>query len=309
MQRVVARRFGPPQEVLQCEVASPPALAPQDVIVRMRASPINPSDLITVGGAYRHRVPLPFVPGFDGVGVVEEMGPAAAGVRLGQRVLPLGAAGGWQTLKALPAEWCVPVPDDLTDEQAATAYVNPLTARLMLQRLAPEPDQLVGVNAANSAIGRMLLRLLHRAGARAVAVVRSARARALLQDEPAAEIVLQGQALPPLAGGFDAVGGADGDAMARAVAAGGTLLHYGLLSGVPLPADQGRVQLFPLRAWVHAVSRPELHAAMAQVFQDIRTGMLGTAVEARYAFGDVQAALARHASPDRRGKVLFSAPE
>ncbi|WP_343714554.1 zinc-dependent alcohol dehydrogenase family protein, partial [Inquilinus sp.] len=276
MLRLVARRFGPPAEVLSLEPVAPPGPDPAGAVVRMLASAINPSDLLTIRGAYPHRTALPFVPGFEGVGVVEATGPGVAGLRPGQRVLPLGSAGGWQGWKALPAEWCVPVPEDLSDDQAATAYVNPLTARLMLRALAPAAGAAIGVNAAGSAIGRMLLRMLHAAGARPVAILRDPAT--LPAEEPAAAVLAEGAALPPLDGGLDAVGGAAGLALAGAIRPGGMMLHYGLLSGVPLPPDAGRpggvtVRPFWLRNWVHAAGRAALGEAMAEVFGDIRRGL------------------------------------
>ncbi|MGL4964377.1 MAG: zinc-dependent alcohol dehydrogenase family protein [Inquilinus sp.] len=309
MLRLVAHRFGPPAEVLSAEPGLRPQPGPAGAVVRMLASAINPSDLLTIRGAYPHRTPLPFVPGFEGVGVVEALGPGAAGLRLGQRVLPLGSAGGWQGWKGLPAEWCVPVPEDLTDDQAATAYVNPLTARLMLRALAPAPGAAIGVNAAGSAIGRMLLRMLHAAGVRPLAILRAPAA--LPAGEPAAAVVAEGAALPPLDGGLDAVGGASGLALAAAIRPGGTLIHYGLLSGVPLPPDLGRregvtVRPFWLRSWVHSSSRAALLEAMAEVFGDIRSGLAATAVAARYPLTEAAAALAHDARPGRRsGKILL----
>ena len=310
MLRIVTYRFGPPHEVLSSEPTSRPVLEPSGVVVRMLASTINPSDVVTISGAYPHRTPLPFIPGFEGVGVVEEVGPRVANLHVGQRVLPLGSAGGWQTFKALPADWCVPVPADLTDNQAATAYVNPLTARLMLRSLAPAPGTLVGINAANSTIGRMLLRMLHVVGVRSVAVVRSAQAKAILDGEPVSSVVIQGAPLPLLDGGFDAVGGENGAAMAAAIKSEGILLHYGLLSGVQLPFGLGRrvsavIRPFWLRGWVHSVSRPELHNTMAEVFEDVRSGLAGTVVEAQYLLNEVSGALAHNARRHRRGKVLF----
>ncbi len=310
MLRVVAYRFGPPGEVLFSQPNPRQAPEPSRVVVRMIASAINPSDLITVSGAYPHRTTLPFIPGFEGVSVVEEVGPGVTNLRVGQRVLPLGSAGGWQTFKALPAEWCVPVPDDLTDNQAATAYINPLTARLMLRSMKPAPGALFGINAANSAIGRMLLRMLHAAGARSVAVVRSAQARAMLDGEPVSAVLIEGAPLPLLDGGFDAVGGESGMAMAAAIRPGGLLLHYGLLSGVPLSFELGKrvsaeIRPFWLRDWVHSVSRPELHAVMAEVFEDIHSGLAETVVTARYPLVEVGAALAHNARPNRSGKVLL----
>lgn len=308
MLRIVATCFGAPSEVLVCAPAPPVSPEPAGVVVRMLTSPINPSDLVSVSGAYASRISLPFIPGFEGVGVIDAMGAEVTGLRLGQRVLPLGSAGGWQSCKALPAAWCVPVPDDLSDDQAATAYVNPLTARLMLRTMAAAQGARIGVNAANSAIGRLLLRLLHAKGIRALAIVRSPQARSRLDGEPVSEILLEGEPLPPLDGGFDAVGGDSGSVLAQAIKPGGLLLHYGLLSGIPLPFElrgQAVVRPFWLRNWVHAVTRAELREAMAEVFADIRAGLAMTTIEARYALPELRAALAHNAQPHRRGKILF----
>lgn len=307
MLRIAAHRFGAPADVLVCEPAPLVEPAPSGVAIRMLASPINPSDLVSVSGAYAFRLPLPFIPGFEGVGVVDAIGAEVTGLEIGQRVLPLGSAGGWQSCKALPAEWCIPVPGDLSDAQAATSYVNPLTARLMLRALAPEPGMLVGVNAANSAIGRILLRLLAAMKVRSLAVVRSTQAKALLANEPVSDVILAAEKLPLLDDGFDALGGEDGAAMAQAIRPGGALMHYGLLSGTPLPSSLGSVvKPFWLRSWVHAASRAELRAAMADVFGDIRSGLAATTVEACYPLAEYRAALAHNAQAGRRGKILFT---
>lgn len=303
--RLVARRFGPAAAVLVHEAAPEPAPGPSDVVVRMTAAAINPSDLLTIGGAYPHRTTLPFVPGFDGVGVVVHSPDPRLPV--GSRVLPLGSSGGWQSFKTLPASWCVRVPDDLDDDAAATAYVNPLTARLMVAEVAPRPGRAYAVNAAASAIGRMLVRILAAAGARPVAVVRSDRAAAALGGEPVADVV-RADRLPRLAGGFEAVGGPDGAALVAAVEAGGPVLHYGLLSGLPLPpASPGgaRVRLFRLRDRVHAASAAEREAAMATVFDDIRAGLSATPIAARHPLHTFASALAADAAPGRVGKILL----
>ncbi len=120
----------------------------------------------------------------------------------------------------------MPVPEDLTDDQAATAYVNPLTARLMLRALAPAPRATISVNAAGSAIGRMLLRMLQMRRVSAPLAVLGAPPPCPA-GEPAAAVLAEGAALPLLDGGLDAVGGASGLALAAAIRPGGTLIHYG----------------------------------------------------------------------------------
>lgn len=305
MFRVAAHAFGPPEQVLKFEPAEDQVIAPGGVRVRMRLSPINPSDLIPVTGAYRHRTALPFTPGFEGVGVVTEVGEGVDPAMLGRRVLPLGSAGNWRTWKATPADWCVDVPGDIEDEAAALAYINPLTAILMLRALALRPGDLVGVNAAGGAIGRMLVRMAARAGARPVAVVRSDRAAEAMSNEPAI-VLKESEALPALAAGLDAVGGASGARLARAVQPGGPLIHYGLLSNQPLvDAGEARLTLFRLRDWVHAAPRVELRAAMSEAFAEIRSGRAASAVAGRYPLQDFRAALRHDAEPGRQGKILL----
>ena len=74
MLRLAADTFGAPDRVLSLRSADKPPLERGQVLVRMRASPINPSDLIPVTGAYPYRTALPFIPGFEGVGVVADVG-------------------------------------------------------------------------------------------------------------------------------------------------------------------------------------------------------------------------------------------
>ncbi|KAJ3951805.1 hypothetical protein N0V92_011767, partial [Colletotrichum tropicale] len=247
MTRAIVRQFGPPAEVVVTESTDDhQALSAGQVRVRMLLASINPSDLVTISGAYRSRTTLPFVPGFEGVGIVESIGEDVSTLQAGQRVLPIGSAGAWQDVKVTEQRWCFPVPKDLSNEQAATAYINPLTAWLMVEKFAPtRPGEMVVVNAATSAIGQMIIRMLNRKGVRPVAIVRRAGAQTELSGLDIEAVVNSSEGdiksrILEVSGGrgltvaWDAVGGPEGDSLARALSPGGTLVHYGLLSGVPL---------------------------------------------------------------------------
>ncbi|KAK1624014.1 chaperonin 10-like protein [Colletotrichum phormii] len=93
MYRAIVNSFGPAKDVVQIEDYEPSPPGPGQVRVRMLLASINPSDLVTISGAYPLRTTLPHVPGFEGVGVVESLGEGVADLTLGQRVLPLGGAG------------------------------------------------------------------------------------------------------------------------------------------------------------------------------------------------------------------------
>ncbi|MGI5170776.1 zinc-dependent alcohol dehydrogenase family protein [Spirillospora sp. CA-253888] len=324
--RSVVREFGAAVDVVDTERYAPAVPGPGEVAVRMSLASINPSDLVTVSGAYASRTTLPFVPGFEGVGVIEAIGPDVHGVRAGQRVLPLGSAGAWQHTKVTEARWCFPVRNELTDRQAATAYINPLTALLMIRRYVRGPRaRTVVVNAAASAIGQMLVRMLNRLDVRPIAVVRHPRSLERLAGTDLADGVCTadravGEAVREFTLGrgadvvLDAVGGTEGAELARALAVGGTLVHYGLLSGRPLPARLAaerpdvQIALFRLRDWVHAAQTTDpsrIADALAEVFALVLDGTAASQVAQVHPLSEVRQALRQDAVVGRSGKVLL----
>ena len=79
MKAAVFESFGEPADVLQVREVPDPHAGPGQVRVRMIASPINPSDLMVVQGRYGVLPTLPSTPGFEGVGIVDEVGPGLLG--------------------------------------------------------------------------------------------------------------------------------------------------------------------------------------------------------------------------------------
>jgi NADPH:quinone reductase-like Zn-dependent oxidoreductase len=113
VKRVVFDRVGPPAEVLRVEDDVP---APQprrgEVLVRMLASPVNPSDLMYAAGKYGLKPHFPATPGFEGVGVVEAGGGGVLGwLRKGKRVAVINdRVGNWAEYTVTSARQVVPVP-------------------------------------------------------------------------------------------------------------------------------------------------------------------------------------------------------
>jgi len=182
--------FGNPNEVLkitETEIAPPEA---GEVLVRMLARPINPSDLIPVRGSYSHRIALPYIPGYEGVGVVEDVGANVGAELIGKRVLPLRGEGTWQDFVRAPAAFAVPVPESINNIQAAQLYINPVTAWVTLTEILKlQPDSVLLVNACGSAIGHLYAQLARVLNLRLIAVVRNDKHTKKLLELGASEVV------------------------------------------------------------------------------------------------------------------------
>ena len=152
--------FGSPKDVLNVEYKSIKPPKKDEVLVRMLARPINPSDLIPIRGAYSHRIILPTIPGYEGVGVVEDVGSLVSPNLIGKRVLPLRGEGTWQEFVRTKAEFAVPIPDSIDDFTAAQMYINPITAWVTCTEvLKLQPNDILLVNACGSAIGCIFAQL------------------------------------------------------------------------------------------------------------------------------------------------------
>ncbi len=322
-QRAIVHEFGDAREVVELERYDPGPLAADKVRVRMTVRAINPSDLITISGAYRSRTQLPFLPGFEGVGVVEACGADVSGSRRGARVVPIGSAGAWQGVRDCDPSWCLQVADGVDDEQAAMSYVNPMTAWAMLHAVAKiRPGMRIAVTAAGSAIGQMIVKLANSVGLRPIAFLRSERAARNIAHL-SADVVRYagGDALSGLCGSasavekvdriFDCIGGRESLALACLLREGGMFVHYGLLSGQPIPPEFWSARrdidfkMFHLRNWIREVPIEQVHSTYAQVSASIVTGDIRSGIRERYALGDVKSALRDAINPSAEGKVLI----
>ncbi|MFZ1999575.1 MAG: alcohol dehydrogenase catalytic domain-containing protein, partial [Candidatus Sulfotelmatobacter sp.] len=139
MRAVQLRAYdGNPESVAVVEVPMPRP-GPGQVLIRVAASPINPSDLMFIRGLYGFKKPLPATPGFEGSGTVVEAGSGMMPRFLkGRRVActaadPNIAGGMWAEYLVTSAQLCVPLSKHVDMEQGATMLVNPLTAWALMQ--------------------------------------------------------------------------------------------------------------------------------------------------------------------------------
>ncbi|MAY60624.1 MAG: alcohol dehydrogenase [Rhizobiales bacterium] len=208
--------------------------------VAMSLVPVNPSDLIPMTGAYAHRIRLPAIAGYEGVGRVIAAGAGGSSL-IGRRVLPLHGEGTWQTLVECNARHAVPVPDDVPDVLAARGYINPLAALIML-RLWPVKGRTVLLSGAGSSCADYLGFWALRQGAeRVIGLHRSenriARLKALgIEPVPLTDQVRIDRAARQADVTFDAIGGPVASRILGMMGEGASFVGYGLLSGEPVVA-------------------------------------------------------------------------
>lgn len=316
--------FGPPQDVLKVAALRKESPKKGEVLVRMIASPINPSDVIPITGAYSHRIKLPDIPGYEGVGIVEEVGQAVSKEWLGKRVLPLRGEGTWQEVVTAPADWVVPVPEEIDNDTAAQLYINPVTAWIIcteVLRLGPEDVLLV--NACGSAIGRLFAQLAKVIGFRLIAVTRDDRhTQELLALGASTVIRTSERRLHPTVleltkgrgahAAIDSIGGEAGTELAFCVRPNGHFLTLGLLSGKQVDwakinrETQTRVKLFHLRHWNQQVSAQVWHETFHQLISLIANGSWRLMrPSASFRLQDVREAVQAAASGGKRGKIFL----
>src|SRR3954452_1624102 len=169
----VYEKHGNPADVLQVESRAWPTPVADEAVVKMCAAPINPADLNQIEGKYPVRPALPATPGFEGAGVVVELGAGLKGLTSGALVILPHNVGTWRDAVPVKADELVVVPDGIDPIKAAMLKINPLTAWRLLHDYVDlrEGDWLIQ-NAANSAAGRDVIQIAHELGYKTVNVVR-----------------------------------------------------------------------------------------------------------------------------------------
>ena len=319
-------KFGSPKDVLKVEYKGIEPPKDNEVLVRMLARPINPSDLIPIRGSYSHRISLPNIPGYEGVGIVEDVGPLVSHHLIGKRVLPLRGEGTWQEFVKTSAEFTVPIPDSIDDFTASQMYINPITAWVVCTEfLKLRPNDVLLVNACGSSIGHIFAQLSKVLGFRLIAVTRNNKYTEELLHLGASYVIDTSKAslyetVMELTNGvgadaaIDSVGGSSGNDLAFSVHPNGDFITIGLLSGIQVNwadiVNKAKVNanIFHLRNWNKNVSADKWqetfnHLIRLVADKKIRLMM----VDSKYDLSDVKKAIdVVESSKVTKGKVFLT---
>lgn len=206
-------------------------------LIRIEATGVSFAEQGMRRGRYPGQPRFPFVPGYDLVGTVQDVGRGVNPALIGIRVAAATKTGGWATHALVPAVDLVPVPVALDPAEVETVIVNGITAWQMLHRNArARAGQTILVYGANGGVGNVLVQLARQAGIRVIGTA-APRHHAALRDlgvEPldyaAPDLAAQIRALAPdgVDAAFDHLGLASARRSFGLLARSGTLVAYGM---------------------------------------------------------------------------------
>ncbi|TQN30165.1 NADPH2:quinone reductase [Haloactinospora alba] len=325
MQALRVHEPGEPRDVLRPEEIHPPRPGKGEVLVRVRAAPVNFPDALLCREMYQVKPPMPFTPGVELCGDVVEPGEGVTGLAEGDRVIG-GAelpAGAFAEYALMSADSAYPAPASLGDDAAAAMFIAYQTGWFALHRRAGlREGETVLVHAAAGGVGSAAIQLAKAAGARVIAVAGGAE-KARTASELGADIVVDRRSddfVPVVKDAtdqrgadvvFDPVGG---DAFARStkcVAFEGRIVIIGFASGtIPTPGLNHALiknySLLGLHWGLYRQRAPELVTEAHHHLTDLADrGLISPLVSERVDAGSLPDAVQRVAEGSTTGRLVF----
>lgn len=319
MRAITMTETGGP-EVLQATDAPSPAPGAGEVLVRTHAAGVNFIEIYQRTGGYP--VSLPFTPGSEASGVVEQLGEGVTTLKVGDRVTTSEARGTYAELFTVAADRAVVVPDGVDLDTAAALPLQGITAHYLSTSVAhPGPGETVLLHAGAGGVGLLLTQLLAARDVRVItttsddekaALSRAAGAWRTIPYEGFTEAVREltdGDGVPVV---YDGVGRATFDGSLAALAVRGLLVLFGAASGPVPPFELQRLNA----GGSLSVTRPTIGHFLRSaderawryrdLFAALAAGELDVRVGGHFPLADAGAAQSALASRGTTGKLLLT---
>ena len=320
MKAIQVRQVGGPEamELVELPVPHP---KPNEAVVKLAASGVNFIDVYFREG--RYKAPLPFVLGQEGAGTVSAVGADVKSVKVGDRVAWSGLLGSYAEFAAVVADRLVPVPSEVTDQQAAGAMLQGMTAHYLSHDTYPlKKGETALIHAAAGGVGLLLVQMAHNIGARVIATVSTEEKASLARDAGADEIILYTQSdfeaeTKRLTEGkgvhviYDSVGKTTFEKGLNILRPRGMMALFGASSGAVPPFDpitlaqKGSLYVTRPSLVNYIASREELVARSGAVFGMMASGKLNLRIEHTYPLAEVQRAHKELEGRKTTGKLLL----
>ncbi len=316
MRALVFETFGGPEVLHEADVPRPIPAAHQ-ALVRVEYTGLNFADVYRRQGNYHLAGTPPWILGYEGAGVIAELGDEVEGLSVGDRVAFADSPHANAEFAAVDAERLIPLPDDIGTDAAAALLLQGLTAQyLVADSHVVRPGEVAVVHAAGGGVGLLLVQLARRCGATVVGLASSEAKRAAAKAAGAVhvfgyddwkDVVLGSVGAADVV--YDSIGSTLMDSLAIA-RTGGTIVFYGMAGGDPAPVDPRLLMDRSLTLtggdlWNVLVSAENRRTRANQLFEAIRAGQLDVKIAATYPMAQGAEAHRFLQSRGAIGKVLL----
>lgn len=322
MKAILCKAYGPADSLVIEDVPAP-EVREREVKVRVRAAGLNFPDTLIIEGRYQLKPPLPFSPGSEMAGEVISVGDQVTRLKVGDRVAGWTGFGAFAEEVVVPEERLLPVPDGMSDEQAAAfTMVYGTSYHALKQRARLQPGETLLVLGASGGVGLAAVELGKAMGARVIAAASSAEKLAVAAEAGADEGIdytrepLK-EAAKRLSGGqgvdviYDPVGGEYTEQALRAMAWNGRHLIVGFAAGdipkipanLPLLKGCSVVGVF----WGEFTRREPVANGenMQELLRLFEEGRIHPRISGVYAFEDYAEALGALTGRRATGKIVL----
>jgi len=320
MKAIQVKQVGGPEVMELAELPVPQPKA-NEAVVKVTASGVNFIDCYFREG--RYKAPLPLVPGQEGAGTVTAVGSDVKSLKVGDHVAWSGLLGSYAEYAALPAERLVPIPAGVTDQQAAAAMLQGMTAHYLLYDTYPlKKGETALVHAAAGGVGLLLTQMAHNIGARVIATVSTEEKAKLAREAGADDVILYTQQdfeaeTKRLTAGkgvdvvYDSVGKTTFEKGLNVLRPRRMMVLFGGSSGAVPPFDlitlaqKGSLYVTRPSLANYIATRDELLARSSAVFAMIMAGKLKLRIEHTYPLAEAQRAHRDLEGRKTTGKLLL----
>jgi len=320
MKAIQVQKHGGPEVLALIDLPAPKP-KPNEVVVKISAVGVNYVDIYYREGRYPAQPP--FILGQEAAGVVSEVGSAVTDWKPGDRVAYTHLLGSYAEFAAVPADRVVRIPEGVTEQQAAAAMLQGMTAHYLVHNTYPlRKNETALIHAAAGGCGLLLVQMAKNIGARVIGTVSTEEKADLAHAAGADEVILYlqqdfEQETRRLTGGkgvhvvYDGVGKTTFDRDLNVLRPRGYLVLYGAASGPVPPFDpvllSQKGSLFLTRPTLgnHISTREELDQRAGDVFQWIAQGKLKLRIEHIYPLRDAAQAHRDLESRKTMGKLLL----
>jgi NADPH:quinone reductase-like Zn-dependent oxidoreductase len=321
MKKIIFNNPGIPEKILELIDSEIPTPQTGEVLVKVKASPINPSDIAFINGVYGIRPSLPSGAGFEGAGTVAAIGAEVA--------LPIDSKVSFTSIEAwgeyviVPAKAVMLLPETMPFEVGCQVFVNPLTAWAMVHESGLSAGDWLVLTAGGSTFAQLVVQIASKKGIQTICTVRrndqidqlKALGATEVVNTESTNLVKRVRELTDKKGAnacFDATGG---DLTAQALQSlgyKGLMFVYGMLSQKDTPINNGimifkslTIKGFWLTTWLQEADKEARKQAGIEVIAMLNSGELKVTIDATYALNQYKEAVIHAQGEGRTGKILI----